>query len=311
MAQIFLPLIGLLIIFSLLYFLVFQARRSGRFSPFTENMLRSPAYTLRKELDDLYVDIIVPIMFLILVPILMFRQVVETSNLLLRLILLMIVFLVMFFAIKKTISVWRKAQRLRLGFDGEVYTGQELNYLMREGAWVYHDIPYKYGNIDHVIISKGGILTVETKTIRKPQNSKGKRDFKVSLNQEGQLVFPHVQTSKPVEQAKRHADYLKKRLFELTGNEYPVTPVVALPGWYVSNESKPSSSSVWVINPQRGKALAKKVRGEVIVLKDMEVAVARIEDIARSVSSNTDLTDPDAKKKFNFIFSRKSMGREL
>jgi len=49
---------------------------------------------------------------------------------------------------------------LGLGREGEEYTGQELNFLMSKGAIVYHDIPYIYGNIDHVVIALDKIFAI-------------------------------------------------------------------------------------------------------------------------------------------------------
>src|SRR5690606_37340526 len=103
------------------------------------------------------------------------------------------------------------------------YTGQELNFLMRQGAWVFHDIPYKYGNIDHIVVSKGGVFVVETKAVRKPVGEDGKRKSKVSASG-GKLHFPHHVTQAPIQQAKRHAEYVSEFLVRKTGKNYPVTP---------------------------------------------------------------------------------------
>ena len=60
--------------------------------------------------------------------------------------------------------------RLHQGVEAEIATGQELSLLMRDGAWVFHDIPYQYGNIDHVIVSRGSIFAIETKGYSKPES---------------------------------------------------------------------------------------------------------------------------------------------
>ena len=50
--------------------------------------------------------------------------------------------------------VWRmvrageRLDRLRAGFDAEVAVGQELDQLMRQGAFVFHDFPCERFNID-------------------------------------------------------------------------------------------------------------------------------------------------------------------
>jgi len=56
-----------------------------------------------------------------------------------------------------------KLDRLRAGFDAALAVGQELDRLMREGAWVYHDVLGDNFNIDHVVVSPRGIFAIETK----------------------------------------------------------------------------------------------------------------------------------------------------
>ena len=74
------------------------------------------------------------------------------------------------FSVYKTLSAMHRYHTTTKGLRGEEYTGQELNFLMRDGAYVFHDIPYKYGNIDHVVVCQSRILAVETKAYSKPQN---------------------------------------------------------------------------------------------------------------------------------------------
>jgi hypothetical protein len=45
----------------------------------------------------------------------------------------------------------REDDNLRAGYDAELAVGQELDKLMREGAWVFHDVPGENFNIDHVV----------------------------------------------------------------------------------------------------------------------------------------------------------------
>lgn len=304
MFQLVLLLLGAAVIFLLIRFLIFKARREGRFSPFNEKTLRSPGYTLGKELDDLNSGFTAPLLLVVIMPTWMYRPFIDADVVPVKIGILIVVAISMFFAIKQITGIWKKARKLRLGLNGEIFCGQELNYLMREGAWVYHDIPYQYGNIDHIVVSTGGIFVIETKAVRKPQNQKGKIEFKVTLNQQGALVFPHFSSSSPIRQTKHHATFLRKKLLELTGNKYPVIPVVAIPGWFVSNES--DSTDVLVINPQRGKALINRVNNTLIDEKSLGIAVHHIEDMARNVLFNSDITDPDADKKFTFLLNRKS-----
>ena len=150
----------------------------------------------------------------------------------------------------KAIKLFKEAKIKDLGCDGERYTGQELNYLMRSGAWVYHDLPYQYGNIDHMVVSTGGVFVVETKAVSKPQVGKGKkREAKVECKN-GVLHFPHISTSLPLKQAGIHAKYVEKYLQKRAGLRVPVKAVVALPGWFIEGQG----GDVEIINPKRGLA---------------------------------------------------------
>lgn len=310
MVFLFFQLFGVLALVAIVYFLIFRERKKNRYSPFTEPSLRSPGYSLSKQLEDLHDELFVPFALVALVPVVSYFAVKDLETGIAK-ILVIVVFAGMFvLAIKKIMSLWKKTRNIRLGLDGEVYTGQELNYLMRKGAWVYHDIPYKYGNIDHVVVSQGGVFVIETKSCRKPQSKLGGRDAKVTVKNDC-LKFPHYSTSSPITQAKRHASYLEKELKDKLKEDIPVFPVIALPGWYVDLQDEGKKHGYFVMNPKRGAALMKFVQQNRIVLGVQEKVVAHIEKYARSVLSNTDSSDPDANKKFNLLLDRKPEEKKL
>lgn len=282
-------------------------RKKNRFSPFTEKLLRSPGYTLGKEVDQLTDDMFPHLLLIACLPliyILLFPNLSSSTS--------QIVFGAFFLGaflleLKKLVTHFKRLIKLRLGLDGEVYTGQELNFLMRDGAWVYHDIPYQYGNIDHIVVSAGGVFVVETKAVRKPGNEEGKRQSTVVCKQ-GKLHFPHFVTDEPLRQAQRHADYVAKFFRDKTGQSVPVSPVVALPGWLVNNNSR---NGPLVINPKRGAMLRALVRRPVIAPDRAAMLAKQIEAFARSVASGTDKTDPDAHKKYTFWLNRKPEEQKL
>lgn len=274
-------------------------RRKNRYSPFTENMLRSPGYGLGQQLDLLRDKLIWPILMVFFLP--SFYIWFAPQGLIAQLssgAILGVVAIVSIILIRRW---YLKIQMLKLGLDCEVYTGQELNFLMQLGAWVYHDIPYQYGNIDHIVVSIGGGFAVETKGVRKPKNEKGGRGSKVQVF-DGKLHFPHCNTDCPIKQAQRHASHLGKFLARRTGKVVPVSAVVALPGWYVEQKEK---TEFMVINPKRGGGLRYRVSRSLIDQADLVVIANAIEDFARSVRSATDTSDPDANKKYDFWLNRK------
>lgn len=50
------------------------------------------------------------------------------------------------------------------GAEGEEAVGEVLEGLSAEGWHVIHDVAFGRGNIDHILVGPGGILTVETKS---------------------------------------------------------------------------------------------------------------------------------------------------
>lgn len=77
------------------------------------------------------------------------------------------------------------------------------------------------------------------------------RKQSAQVNYDGKaLHFPDHVSSKPVDQARAQADWLRKFLLSATGEAVPVVAVVALPGWYVSPGKEAHRSDVKVINPK-------------------------------------------------------------
>jgi hypothetical protein len=54
------------------------------------------------------------------------------------------------------------AQR-RMGGDAEEWTAEELEALDRRVWRVFHDVPVRYGNVDHVAVGPGRVYAIETK----------------------------------------------------------------------------------------------------------------------------------------------------
>ena len=154
---------------------------------------------------------------------------------------------------------------------------------MRDGAWVFHDIPYKYGNIDHVIVSSGGIFAVETKGISKPTKSERSGSENSIVKVEGEsLKLPHAKTGKPIKQANIHAGvWLKDEIHRRFDFSVPVRAVVALPGWMIKGGF---DGNCWVINPKRGNALRRAVTKSLVSEHEVQLISAWIEDLARSIN---------------------------
>jgi hypothetical protein len=137
----------------------------------------------------------------------------------------------------KLLANSKELDKLRLGFDAEVAVGQELDQLMRDGAVVFHDMPAEKFNIDHVVIARQGVFAVETKGYTKPNRDGGSEDATVVYDGKT-LALPERSGSWAIEQAQRQARWLAGWLTGATGEPTHVTPVVAMPGWFVDRKGQ-------------------------------------------------------------------------
>jgi hypothetical protein len=133
---------------------------------------------------------------------------------------------------RKLLRADAEMDKLRKGLDAEMAVGQELDQLIGQGARVFHDLPAETFNIDHIVVSRQGVFCVETKGYTKPLGLSGAAAARVEFDGHT-LRFPDFQTSKPVEQAARQAQWLSQWLSSALGSPISAIPVLALPGWYV------------------------------------------------------------------------------
>ena len=138
------------------------------------------------------------------------------------------------------------ARKHRQGLAAELATAQCLNQVMAEGGLVFHDFPGDSFNIDHIVIGQSAVFAIETKSRLKP--GKGGKDAARVSYDGAKLLFPsHVET-KPLEQARRQAEWLGRFLASGVGEPVRVVPYLALPGWFVEN--KVPRPDVLVGNPR-------------------------------------------------------------
>lgn len=140
-------------------------------------------------------------------------------------------------------------QRLNLGLQGEIAVAEELNQFLREGCYVFHDIPEKsIGNIDHVLVGPTGVFVIETKA-RSKRRAAG-NESKIEYDGH-RLRFPDgFETDNPIKQARRNAVWLRKALAADLAEDVQVRAIVCYPGWFVRD--RPGEKwDVKVRNPQR------------------------------------------------------------
>lgn len=269
-----------------------RARLSGRRSPLTQGLLRPAGHTLRNQFDDAFTDVMVLLMTVLFLPALvgaMYGSVFlvpgQPFSWFRAAVYLTFVIALIAFATYRMVKLHAKAMNLRMGWDAEMATGQELDQLMRRGAVVFHDFPAVDFNIDHVLICPAGIYAVETKSRMKPERG-NKDSAKVSYDGKV-LIFPDWADTQIVEQARRQAKWLAAELSKAVGESVQVTPVVALPGWFIDATGR---SDVRVLNPKNFRYLLES-RGTplspVLVDRVSYQVEQRCRDVAPAYSGNT------------------------
>jgi len=288
------------------YYLLFSARKGKRYSPFTEDILRSPGHTVSLQLELRSVNLLELYLVYIggsFLALLCFNTV---DNVVFKLLSLFVLFGLTVYALKKLPALFKDVSNLRLGTEGEQYSGAELNLLMRSGAFVFHDIPYKYGNIDHIVVGNKRAFAIETKAVSKPKDIETESHI-VKFDGK-QLQFPHFTVTEPIEQARRHAKHLESAIQKRCGVRFPVMPVVSLPGWKIEIDSS-VKSDILIINPKRGRVL-KKWLGELEDKRARDQVAEYVNSVARSAPRSRK-TDSDASDYYDFWMNPKKQEKLL
>ncbi len=241
-------------------------KRKSR-SPIKEPALRAPGQSLQTELIDVllgrgFVWVVVAAMVCIMAAMewarwywsLLPAPITYT-------VIAVITVVIAFFRCRR---VFRTADQLKLGRDGEISVGQLLDTLRADGHRIFHDIPEDGYNIDHVIIGPPGAFVIETKT-RNMANDKDNR-----IRYDGSTIWVNGQTPErdPIRQVRACANRVQEHFKIGTGRDAPIRPVVLYPGWFV--ERQPKGVEVWVLNE---KAFIKFLKHEKRRLTNEDVAL--------------------------------------
>ncbi len=243
----FIPALGIL---GLIKYRDWKFYKAGRRNPLTSDLLRGPGETLRERLDEINSDILWNVTILFSMPTLLYSMYLTLQlNEKKPGIVVLVTYIVLGVGVSiRTLLGMYKSMNLRrqhaLGLDAESATGQELNQLMREGFWVFHDCPADDFNIDHVVIGTSGVFAVETKGRSKPSRNDGSAEREVVYDGT-QLEFPGWVERKPLVQAERQAKWLQEWLTKKVGEPVSVQPVLALPGWFIK---RTKAGGIAVIN---------------------------------------------------------------
>ena len=170
------------------------------------------------------------------------------------------------YAVYRFLNLRKRMRSLRLGLEGEKVVGRHLEALRANGYRVFHDIPAKGFNVDHVLVGPAGVFAIETKTYSKPV----KGDAKATYDGDRILVNGWEPERNGVAQVRAVRDWVRDLLFETTGKHYQVRGVVLMPGWWIDPPADKARADVWVLNP---KALLSFLEHEPVVLKEEDVAL--------------------------------------
>lgn len=276
----------LTIVMSLFRLLRKYQRVKGYGSPFTGKFFRSPGESLNRQIAKINDEIIISIVWIITIPLMLYAYYISllhfgtskpSTTILVLTLILGIGFTI--YCLIKLLKGLNLRRSYRLGYEGEIAVGQELNQLMRDGYYVYHDFPDGKFNIDHIIVGPSGVFAIETKARSKPASKDRKADAKVKYDGKC-LRFPNGTDVESLDQAKRQAEWLSKWLRSSTGEAVRVRPVVALPGWFVE---RTASGGIAVINPKNFRSIAKPVEGNILSESMMSRIVHQVERKCRDV----------------------------
>lgn len=264
-----------------------------------------PGESLYDEIEKLQEEYLERVLFVVitilsLTMMVIFTDLSKIGNLYLLILLVGLGVVYAAFQIKKVYSLIKSITDYRLGLDGERYTGQALNSLVREGAYVFHDLQYSERNIDHVIVSTAGVFAVETKAFRKPLKSnlpQGKNAHVLYFDGK-ELKFPTYTTKEPLEQAKRSASDVKKFLAKYctVDKNIDVQAILVFPGWFVKRTGK---GDVRVGSAKELGYLKDVVNGSFLSQKEVEIIANNFERANKSVRPGSKRLDPDAKKYYD------------
>ncbi len=233
-------------------------------APFTEKLLRAPGESLRREIERLESGIVQnllllliygPAWWLLFLALAAWRK--KSPHPYIELMLFLAVFgVVSAFVVWRLIHDLKKWANNSLGLRGERAVGEELNKLMLDGCFVFHDVPGKGSwNIDHVVVAPTGVFAIETKTRRKRIKADGKADYEITFKNHA-LKFPDYEDKSAIVQAVRNAEWLGEALGHTLAKDKPiaVTPILVFPGWLVTTRSKPEPYGLRVLNPKNLRA---------------------------------------------------------
>jgi hypothetical protein len=274
-----------------LYFTIVVARRwyhlRGKKNPIAANLLRGPGHTLSVQREANLIDLMAHAAVGPVVPVVLYALYLgrvsagEKLGVVSTAIYVVLGVAAIAYIAFRLVRVIKRLRDLGLGFEAESAVGQELNWLMRDGFAVFHDVPGDKGfNVDHVVVGRQGVFAVETKGRGKPVRKNGAEYVVEHLN--GELLFPGWKETEPLDQTRRNARWLEKWLTSAVGESVSVKPVLAIPGWWIERKSP---SDVAIINSTNVKSYFTKAKASELSPKLIQQVVHQLDTRCRDVET--------------------------
>lgn len=285
MALYFAPILAMLLIVS-------AAKRfyqpKDRRNPLSAGLLRPVAHTLREQLDDVNGSLAAALTAITPLPLMLYVESSAQHNVVSLTILAVAALTGTLYFVVWLTRLVRKARDLRLGMDAEMAVGEELNTLMREGFWVFHDVPGDGPfNVDHVLVGPRGVFAVETKG--RAKRIRATHDGHKVVFRDGKLEFPGWTETEPLAQARRNAAWLAKWLSSAVGETVQVQPVLAIAGWFIERKSR---GDVGVISGKNPEGYFLKVQGFPLTDKQVQQIRHQLDQRCRDVVPRAYSTAP-------------------
>jgi hypothetical protein len=288
-------LLGATAVYILIWYLIRAFYRSNkRGTPFAQDQLRTPGQSSGEKINYLNETIGRHAALLLTVPLfsasiyLVHRYFYESEiNPLHVKIVVLTGAGCMVYLLVKTLRLGLKRRILRREYEGRIAVGQELNQLVAEGHHVYHDFPAENSNIDHIIVGRSGIFTVETSTRIKPAASNRTDDATVEYNGKI-LIFPNSEDYNTIAEAERQASWISDWISRTTGEQVAARAIIALPDWFVK---RTSADGISVVNPKQFPSLFKHIKPRALTDEMIQRIVHQLELKCRVVKPATQTQD--------------------
>lgn len=145
------------------------------------------------------------------------------------------------YRVRRTLQMVKERRNYQLGLMGERVVADSLDELKKVGFSVFHDLPAQGAedefNLDHVAVGPTGLFLIETKTRRKSAIDTEGNDHKVRFDGDA-LLWPQWRDTETIRQVRQSARWLEQWIKQRIGRNHPITPLIAVPGWYTDESSQ-------------------------------------------------------------------------